>query len=170
MTSSLNVLDVSELDPIRESLLRCAHDDAESDMADAEREAASVIARATAEAAQLLDQARAQAAVDIAGLEAAERSRVLRTARSVQLQTQRTAYEALMSAATESVRDQLADDPEVVSSLSRQARTEFGPHASLTRLPDGGLVAEAGGRRLALPLQALVERTVGELIASRESP
>ena len=83
-----------------------------------------------------------------------------------QLQARRATYDALISAAAAAVRDELADDREVVSALGERARAALGADAVLSRLPDGGLVAEAGGRRLVLPLQALVERVVAELVAT----
>ena len=145
MTSSLNIVDVSELIPVQAALLRRAHADAETELAGADRDTADVNAAATAQVTQLLDQSRAQAADDVMVLEAAERSRGLREARSIQLQARRATYDALVSAAAAAVRDELADDPEVVSALSERARTELGADAILSRLPDGGLVAEAGG-------------------------
>ena len=170
MTSSRNIVDVTELTPVREALLQRAHDDAETELAKADRDVADVNAAATAQATELVDQARAQAADDVMILKAAERSRVLREARTVQLQARRATYDALVSAASTAVRDELADDPTVVSALTERARAELGADAILSRLPDGGLAAEAEGRRLTLPLQVLVERVVADLIASRESP
>ena len=170
MTSSLNVVDVSELTPVRTALLRRAHADAETELAAADRDAAEVEAATTAQVAQLVDHAESQAADAVAVLEAAERSRVLREARSIQLRARRATYDALVSAAAAAVQDELADDPEVVSALGERARTDLGADAVLTRLPDGGLVAEAAGRRLVLPLRALVERAVAELVAAEESP
>ncbi len=169
MSSTLNIVDVTELAPVREALLQSACVDAEKELAKADRDVEDLSAEAAAEATQLLDRASAHAADDVVVLEAAERSRVLREARSVQLRARLATYEALVSAATAAVRDQLADDPSVTSALVTRARTELGADAVLSRLPDGGLVAEAGGRRLALPLQALVERVVADLIAAQES-
>ena len=170
MISSLNVVDVNELTPVHAALLRRAHADAETTLAEADRDAADMDAAATAQVTQLLDEAKARAADDVMVLEAAERSRVLREARSIELRARRATYDALVAAAAAAVRDQLADDPAVVSALSERARTVLGADAILSRLPDGGLAAEADGRRLVLPLQALVEHGVGQLIASEESP
>lgn len=169
MTSSLNIVDVSELAPVKEALLRRAHADAETALAEADQDAADTGAAASAQATHLLDEAKAQAADAVLVLEAAERSRVLREARTVQLQARRATYDALISAAAAAVRDELADDREVVSALGERARAALGADAVLSRLPDGGLVAEAGGRRLVLPLQALVERVVAELVATEGS-
>lgn len=169
MTSSLNILDVTELTPVREALLQRARADAEAELAAADQDVVSVLATATAQGAALLAEAKTQADESVMVLEAAERSRLLREARSIQLQARRTTYDALVSAASAAVRDQLADDPTVLSALTQRAHSELGPDALLSRLPDGGLVAEADGRRLTLPLQALVERVVAERVADAES-
>lgn len=170
MSSSLNIVDVAELSPVHAALLQRAHVDAETELARADSDVEDMNTAATAQATQLLDQARAEAASDVMILEAAERSRALREARSIQLRARRVTYDALVSAATSAVRDELADDPGVVSALTERARTELGADAILSRLTDGGLIAETGGRRLTLPLQALVERVAADLIVSQESP
>ncbi len=169
MTSAPGLVDGTELDPVRDALLDQAHRDARATLAQADREAAGVTAAAEAEVAQLLGSARAQAAEDTELLEAAGRSRALHEARSLHLRARREAYDALVAAAATAVRAELADDPDVVAALTRRAHAELGPGAVVTRTPDGGLAAEADGRRLLLPLLALVERAVGDLLAARES-
>jgi hypothetical protein len=159
-----------ELKPVRDALLRMARADADAVLARADLEVADLLAQADAEAQATLDRARTQAAEDRAVLVAAERSRVLGEARSVELRARRAAYDALVAAATDAVRAREAADPQVVAVLSERARRELGPDATLTLLPDGGLIAEAGGRRLCLPLSSLVEGAVADLLTSRGTP
>lgn len=164
------VIDVTELVPVREALLRIARADADAVLTAADRDVAELLADADAEASQLRARARAQAEEDTAALEAAEHSRVLREARSIELRARTAAYEALLSAAAAAARSRLAQDPEVVAAMTERAHAVLGAGATLTRTPDGGLVAEAEGRRLGLPLATLVERAVADLLASRELP
>jgi len=170
VTAPHEVIDVTELGPVREALLRLAHADADAVLTAADRDIAELLAAADAEASQLRARARAQAEEDTAALEAAEHSRVLREARSIELRARLAAYEALLSAAATASRSRLADSPEVVAAMTERARAVLGPEATLTRTPDGGLAAEADGRRLELPLATLVERAVADLLASRETP
>jgi hypothetical protein len=170
MTALHAVVDASELSPVREALLRIARDDAAAALAEADGEAAELLASADDEAAALLDRARARSAEDVAGLAAAEHSRGLREARSLELGARGAAYDALVAAAVAAVRARLADDPQVLAALTVRAHAELGAEATVTRCPEGGLVAEAGGRRMGLPLAALVERAVADLLASRDTP
>jgi hypothetical protein len=169
MTPS-HAIDASELTPVRDALLRIARADAGATLADADREAAELLASADAEAAELLDRARARSAEAAAELVAAEHSRMLREARSFELAARRAAYDALVAAAAAAVSARLADDPEVLAALTVRAHMDLGPEATVARSPAGGLVAEAGGRRMGLPLAALVERAVADLLASRGAP
>lgn len=170
MTAPHAVVDATELAPVREALLGIARDDAGAALAEADREAAELLASADAEAAELLGRARARSAEDAAELVAAEHSRMLRESRSFELAARRSAYDALVAAAVAAVRARLADDPEVLAALTARAHAELGPDATVTSSPDGGLVAEADGRRMGLPLAALAERAVTELLASRGTP
>jgi hypothetical protein len=169
-TDALDALDDAELTPVRDALLGIARAVAAATLADADREAAELLASSDAEAAELVDRARARAAADAAELVAAEHSRTVREARSFELTARRAAYEALVASAAAAVRARLADDPEVLAALTARAHAELGPEATITRTPEGGVVAEAGGRRMDLPLTALVERAVAERLASQGAP
>jgi len=158
-----------ELAPVRDALLRLARSDADAVLAEADRDVADQLARADAQAAELLDRARGQSAADTGVVVAAEKSRVMREARSVELRASRAAYDALVAAATAAVRAQVATDPDVLAALTARARRELGPDATIGSTPDGGLVAEAGNRRLGLPVAALVERAVADLLTSRDT-
>jgi vacuolar-type H+-ATPase subunit E/Vma4 len=165
-----HVVDPAELTSVRDALLQIARADAEAVLADADRETAELLASAEAEVAELLDRARARSREEAAELVAAQHSRMLREARSFELAARRSAYDALVAAAVVAVRARLADDPEVLAALTARAHAELGPDATVTSSPDGGLVAEADGRRMGLPLTALAERAVTELLLSRGTP
>ena len=81
------------------------------------------------------------------------------------LRAQQAAYADLRHRAATAVR-QLRSDPSYPVLLDRlrgQAFAELGPDARLSEDPEGGLVAEAPGRRLDLTLPALAERAVDDL-------
>jgi vacuolar-type H+-ATPase subunit E/Vma4 len=159
----------AELAPVRDALLRMARADAAAVLAEADQEVAEQRAQTDARARELVEEARAQGAADAAVLADAERSRLLRETRSVELRAHRAAYDALVAAAADVVRVEVATDPDVVAAMTDRARRELGPDAVVTPAPDGGLVATAGGRRLGLPLGALVERAVADLLTSEEA-
>lgn len=154
---------------MRDALLASARADADAVLAEAARDVAELRARGETEARTLLESARAQAAADAAVLADAARSRVLREARSVELRAHRAAYDALVAAAADAARVELATDPEVVAAMTEQALRATGPDARLVPLPDGGLAAELGARTVVLSLSVLVERAVDDLLASREA-
>jgi vacuolar-type H+-ATPase subunit E/Vma4 len=157
----------ADLAPVRDALLSAARADADAVLAEAARDVDEQRSRAEAEAGALLESARAQAAADAAVMADAARSRVLREARSVELRARRAAYDALVAAAADAVRAEVATDPDVVAALTRQARRAAGPDARLTPLPDGGMAAELGARTVVLSLTALVEGAVSDLLASK---
>jgi vacuolar-type H+-ATPase subunit E/Vma4 len=158
------------LAPVVAALRRLAHEDAAEVLAAADGDVAKSRATADAEVARLLDLARARAEEDVAVLRARERSRAMRASRAMELRARRTAYEALVVAAGQAVRVRLAGDPDVADALARLARAELGRDAVLTRTTDGGLVAEAGDRRIVHHLSTLVEQAVADLVAAREEP
>lgn len=159
----------AQLAPVREALLRMARSDAEAVLAEADRDVAQQRTEAEDSARELVEEARRLGAADAAALADAERSRLLRETRAVQLGAQRAAYDALVAAAADAVRAEVAGDPQVVAALADRARRELGSDAVLTPIPEGGLVAESGGRKVGLPLTALVERAVADLLTSREA-
>lgn len=169
MSAPREVIDVTELAAVSEALLRIARADARTVLTAADRVVADLLATADAEASELRERARAEAEEDTAALEAAERSRVLREARSIELQARLAAYEELLSAAVTASSSRLANDPDVVAAMTERARAVLGEEATLSRTRDGGLVAEAEGLRLELPLATLVEQAVADLLASRET-
>ena len=74
-----------------------------------------------------------------------------RTLRSVDLQVEPQA------------RGELVDRAALLDALRARVRAELGPDATVREHPDGGLVAEAPGRRLDLSLPALADDAVDAL-------
>ncbi|HEV7187335.1 MAG TPA: V-type ATP synthase subunit E family protein [Blastococcus sp.] len=152
----------SALAPVREGLLAQARADADATLAAADADAAVVVATAREQAATILDEARTRGERDAAVLEARERARGRREARSAVLQAQRDAYEELRRTARAAARQLRADPryPDLVAALTERARVELGPGATVHEHPDGGVVAAAAGRRLDGSLEALADRAL----------
>jgi vacuolar-type H+-ATPase subunit E/Vma4 len=153
------------LRPVGSALLARARADADRVLADADAAAADVLARAQGEADAILAEARAQGEADAAGVLATERARARRQARSVVLVAQREALEALRSQVLMRVAA-LRDDPAYPAwrdRLGDRARAVLGPDAVVTEHPDGGVVGEASGRRLAFTLEGLADQAIQAL-------
>jgi vacuolar-type H+-ATPase subunit E/Vma4 len=153
------------LAPVREALLKQARDEADRVQQDAEAAADAVTARAAAEAEQLLAEARRQGAADAALLASLEGSRARRHARASLLAAQREVYEQLRRQAQEAVlrlREE-PDYPRLRAELVRQAQAALGPEVVVTDHPQGGVLAQAGGRHVDLSLPALADRAVAGL-------
>lgn len=154
------------LEPVRSALLRRARADAARTRAAAEADAARVRAAAEAKAAEILARARAGGAADAAELRDAQRARTRRAVRALELAAQRDAHDDLRTAAAAAVRERLRDRPgdaALRESLVVVAHRLLGPHAVVTDAAGGGIVAEAGGRRVDLTLDALTARAVDRL-------
>lgn len=161
---------VPELAPVRAELLDRARADAAALLAAADAEAAAVVAAARGEAAELLADARAQGERDAAGVVAEARSRARRQARTTVLRAQREAYEQLCRRSREASRA-LRVEPayqDLLAGLRQRARAELGPDATVVEHPDGGVLAEAPGRRVRHTLDALADRAVAALGAEVE--
>jgi vacuolar-type H+-ATPase subunit E/Vma4 len=159
----------SPLDPLVAALVDRARRDAAEVLAAAEAEAQQVLGAARADADALLAEARSRGAADAAALLAAERARAERTARGVVLAAQQAAHESARQAAREAV-SQLCDDPAyppLVAALRARAVRELGPGVEVTELAGGGLVAEAGGRRLEFDLADLADDLLDSLDRDR---
>ncbi|MFA6577075.1 MAG: hypothetical protein WCS84_16755 [Nocardioides sp.] len=155
------------LAPVRESLLALARRDADRALAAADADAAAILAHAEGAADQIRSAARADAAVDADARLAIEESRINRESRAVELRARRAAYDELVRRAREAMRA-LSDEPGVREKLAGLARAELDPAATVVHSPVGGVVAEAGGRRISYLLTSLAESAVAELLASRE--
>lgn len=154
------------LEPVRSAMLRRARDDAERTRAAAEADAARMRADAETTAAAILARARTDGAADAAELLDAQRAHTRRSARARELAAQRLAHDDLRTASATAVRERLRDGPgyaELHGALVAVAHRLLGPHAVITDAPGGGIVAEAGGRRVDLTLDALTARAVDRL-------
>lgn len=147
------------LAPLREALLADARAAASAILGEAEERAAALVAAAEEEAAGI------RVAAVAAGEEAARSEVALRSAR-----VRRQAHEEVLTA-QEELRLELrrrvrqgaaglradARYPVLLERLRERARAALGPEAVLTEAPEGGLVAEAGSRRLDLTLPTLAD-------------
>lgn len=131
--------------------LATARADAEAEVARAEREAAAITARARADGV-----ARATAHATVV-----ER-RARRDERAKVLAAQRNAYDRWRDEVTAAVL-RIRTEPGYAVLLDRlrdRAIALLGPHAEITEDPAGGLVAEAGGRRLDYRLTAIAAQAL----------
>jgi vacuolar-type H+-ATPase subunit E/Vma4 len=158
------------LRPVGSALLARARADADQVLAAADAEAADLLARAQAEADGILAEARAQGEADAAGVLATERARARRQARAVVLAAQRDAFEGLRVQVLAEV-PALRGDPSYAAwcgTLGDRVRAVLGADAVVTEHPDGGVVGEASGRRVAFTLEGLVDQALDALGADVE--
>lgn len=153
------------LAPVRDGLLGRARADADATVAAADAEAAVTLAGARTLAASIREEARARGERDAAALEERERARARREARSTVLQAQRAAYEQLRRAAETAARGLRAGPayPDLLAGLTARAAAELGPEAVVREHPDGGVLAEAAGRRWDGTLHTLADRALADL-------
>ena len=156
------------LAPVREALLALARRDAEQTLAEADADAAAIASDAAREAEEIRSEARAEAAADARARLAAEQARVDRESRAVELRARRAAYDELVGRARAAVRE-LSEEPGLRDRLATLAHAQLGPTATLVPVPGGGVVAEAGGRRISYLPASLADDAVAELLASREA-
>ncbi|MET3709229.1 hypothetical protein [Arthrobacter sp. UYEF6] len=158
------------LEPVRNALRAAAEKQATGFRDNSAREATALLEAAKAEAAAIL------AAAATEGEAAARSETALRSARA-----RRQAHElvlaqgnALRTELHRQVRQAavgLTGDPlypELMARLKEQCRELLGPDASVTESPDGGVVAEAGSRRLDLSLPVLAGMTLESLPAASQ--
>jgi vacuolar-type H+-ATPase subunit E/Vma4 len=155
------------LAPVRESLLAAAGGIAADIRADAHEQVQALLDAATSEA----DSIRADA---IANGEAAARSEAaLRSARArreasevvlarrnaLRLELQRQVHESALALRTD------PRYPVLLARLKEHGRALLGADATITEGPDGGVIAEAGSRRLNLSLPTLASETLESMMA-----
>lgn len=153
------------LEPVRTALLDRARADADATGRRAAAEAATALGQARARAAEIVAAARADGRRDAETVRARDASRADREARETVLRAQREAYDRLRRDALSRVCA-LRDDPGYPALLDRlrdRAAAALGNGAVVHEHPDGGIVAEAAGRRLDLSLPALADRAVDDL-------
>jgi hypothetical protein len=156
------------LEPVRAALLRAARSDADGAEAAAAGAGERQVREATVEAERLRDRARADGAADAAASLAVLRARTGRAARATVLAARREEYEALRAAARIALAE-LARDPTVHMRLIAVARARLGAGATIEDLPDGGVVATDGARRLDLSLAGFADRAVDHIAVRLEA-
>ena len=153
------------LDPVREALLAEARATADHILRQADERASDQVEQAHQETEALVARARAegQAAAELETISALVEAR--RRARTLVLEAQRAIHDDVRRRA-EAAAQELRATPrydELLDRLTDLAREVLGPGSKVERdPPEGGVVAQAGNRRLAYTLPALVERCLAE--------
>lgn len=147
------------LGPVAGSLLRSARSDAARIRAEADDAADEARARARAQATRILADARAAGRSEATASAGPGLARARRRARSIVLAARREAYEELRRR-TGAALAALCEDPATAERLRRLARDRAGPRARITTAPGGGVIADAGGRRVDCSASSLADRAV----------
>jgi vacuolar-type H+-ATPase subunit E/Vma4 len=160
------------LAPLVSALLDRARQDAQDTLSDADRDAGAVVAGARAEADALLADARAKGVAEGAAVTAAARTRAEREARRILLETRSSTREDLRHAVREAVAELRHDPqyPRILEALRARAAQELGPEVTVTVLEGGGIVAEAGSRRLDYSLTALADDLMDRMERGDQEP
>ncbi len=157
MTATLPTAD--PLAPVRDALLQRARDEVAALVGSAEADADATLTKARQEADDLRAQARAQGEADAEAVLVSARTRARRQARSAVLAAQRDLYDALRRGVHRAASD-LRHDPgydTLRDRLEQRAREVLGPEAEVSEPADGGVVAQAGGRRFVCTLADLAD-------------
>ncbi|ALO67313.1 hypothetical protein AS189_13410 [Arthrobacter alpinus] len=147
------------LAPLRQALRTNAEEQAADIRHGASLEAAGLLASAREQAAQILARATREGEDSARSQAALRSSRVRREAQELVL-AQRSAVLAELRRQLRARVSALRDDPRypaLVAGLTEHCRTLLGPSARVSESPDGGVIAEAGTRRLDLSLPVLAE-------------
>lgn len=158
------------LGPVRQALRASAEKQASGIRDDAGRQAAALLDAARAEAAGILAAAAAAGAAAARSEAALRSARVRRQAHELVL-AQRSSLRLELHRRVREAVTGLRSDPryaELVARLTEQCRELLGPDASVSESPEGGVVAEAGSRRLDLSLPVLADMTLDSMPGVRE--
>lgn len=158
------------LGPVRQALRSAAEKQAAELREDARRQASALLDAAKAEAAEILATAamegeaaaRSEAALRSARARRQAHELVLAQRSSLRLELHRRVREAAAG---------LKSDPryaKLVTRLTEQCGELLGPDATVSESPEGGVVAEAGSRRLDLSLPVLAEISLDSIPGARE--
>jgi vacuolar-type H+-ATPase subunit E/Vma4 len=137
-------------------------------LARARADAEALVARARREAEAQVERARVEGTADADRAMAVDLLDAKRRARRLLLEAERAAYQGLRAAAREAVDGLRGDETyrRLLDRLEAAARAQLGPDARIVRDPsEGGVIGEAGGRRVDYSLPALVERAVDSVAA-----
>jgi vacuolar-type H+-ATPase subunit E/Vma4 len=158
------------LQPVRAALLAAARADADATRARGHADADAVTAAARAQAAQLTAQARRQGSADAATEAARATAAARRAAHQSVLTARARAYRDLREQARPAVAG-LAAEPGFAAlraRLTAALRRRLGPGAGVRDSADGGLVGQAGSRRVDLSLSGFADRAVDTVAAQEE--
>jgi hypothetical protein len=147
------------LEPLRVALLRQAQREADAAVAAAERQAAEELSVATTAADARVAAARQRGEAEAANAAVIDDARIRQEARTLILLAETSVYDEMRRRIHEEVR-RLRDDscyPRLRERLEIEARARLGSDAVSHDDPMGGLVIEAGGRRIEATLDALAD-------------
>ncbi|MFF8941511.1 hypothetical protein ACF1A5_04345 [Streptomyces sp. NPDC014864] len=148
------------LEPVREALLAEACEARAVAVARARTEARATLEAAGARADAILTRARAAGRRDGVAAAARELVHARQDAARARLAARREAYEEFRRQVADGVRTAAGDRDGLLDALTRRARDTLGADAVVRPGADGGIVAEAPGRRLDLTPAALAERAL----------
>ena len=137
------------LAPVRGSLLTAAQKEAADIRRDASEQALALLHTARREAT-----ARSGAALRSARVRRQGHETVLARQNALRLELRRQVRESAAALRTD------PRYPPLLTRLTEQSHALLGPDATVAESPDGGVVAEAGSRRLDLSLPTLATRTL----------
>jgi vacuolar-type H+-ATPase subunit E/Vma4 len=158
---------VAAVAPVGAALLEMARRDAEGIEAAARAAADEVTGAALDQAARITAEAAELGAADANAAVAAARSAARRTAHGIVLAARREAYDTLRARARVAVA-QLRTDPSYGLTRRRlvnQVHRLLGPDAVVREGVDGGVIGEAGARRVDLSLARFTELAVDTVAA-----
>jgi len=156
---------LAALAPVQDALLREATDRADQIVADAHADAEAQVAAARARAEDIMTRAAADGRLAATALMADERGRGRLAARSVLLDADRQAYDAVADAIRSAVCG-LRDQPgyaEIRERLAGVARSTAGSDATVIDHPDGGVLARGPGITVDCSLPRLADLVVTAL-------
>jgi vacuolar-type H+-ATPase subunit E/Vma4 len=150
---------------VRAALLARARSDAKRIVQAADDEVADQLVDAAARAAETVAAAAAATQRDADAIADEAGSRARRQARAIVLAARQSTFEELRSRSHDAVHALRTDAgyPALVARLTTTARERLGSAAVVREQPEGGVVAEADGRRLTLTLDAAADRALDAL-------
>lgn len=158
------------LHAVRAALIETAQRDADALRARAASDASAFLEDARQEAASILAEAEDRGRADGATIAATSRARARREARTIVLRAQREAYDELRRRGRSAVGAlrQAPDYIQIRRRLASLAQAQAGLDGTVVHQPDGGVVAEAPGRRVDCSLVAMADRALEALGAEVE--
>lgn len=160
------------LEPLRRAIRESAEQRAEDLMTAGARDAEQIRAAAAQQAALIRSAAIAAGETIARDAAAARSAQARRAARGLVLAAQREIADNWSRRAREEA-SRLREDPgypDILRRLTARARAALGSRAVIREDPRGGLVAEAGTRRLDLTLESLADSIVTRLQQTEPAP